>query len=443
LTGGIAQSSHPRRGRASGRRTALGAGAGGVGRDATWLAGSALVSGLAAYGYILLGTREFGGAAFAPVSVLWSLWAISTALLSFPVQHWIVRSFRVSGGEGEVRAHAGRLLATLSTASLALGVATWMLRDQLFGSEDPLYPILAGVVCFGTGLLGFTRGVLAGRDRFRALGGTVAGENLLRLAIGAITVGIGADVGAFAAAIALGPLVIVLVPRVMVLGRETSGGTGSVVRGKGGLLGSSLVAVVLLSAPPVLVAGLGGAPIAISSMFAALALFRVPYMLVTVLATRISRSLVELVVEGQERYLDRLLRILAISAPAGALLAAMLAGLGGESLVRAVFGGDLSLSDGATAAIGAGSVLAVGSLLVSLLLAARGQATTAAYGSLIGAGAGVATIALLSTAVVPRVLVSFVAAEAVMFAALCVGAMGAKGEATPARPAGVLDEPTI
>jgi hypothetical protein len=112
-------------------------------------------------------------------------------------------------------------------------------------------------------------------------------------------------------------------------------------------------------------------------------------------------------------------------------------------LVRAVFGGDLRLSDGVAAATAAGCVLAVGSLLVTLLLAARGQATTAAHGSLIGAGVGVATIALLSTAVVPRVLVSFVAAEAVVFAALCVGAMRAKGKATPAPPAGVFDEPAI
>lgn len=411
-------------------------------RDAIWLMGASVVSGLAAYAYVAVGTRTYGGAFFAPISVLWSLWVPSAALVTFPVQQWIVRSFRVAGGEGEVRSHVLRLFTILSGISVALGVTTWSVRGALFHSDSWLFPALAAGLCFGAGISGFSRGVLAGRGRFRLVACSLAGEHSIRMLAGVVAVVTGASVQVFAACLVLGPLVVLGTPGALRLGRDMTRRSGSVLSGIGGLLTASLFGLLILSTPPVVISALGGTAIAVSSVFAALALFRVPYGLLGSLGTRISHAFVRLVVDGGEDQLQRTLRLVGIAAAGGAVLMALVASVGGEQTLQLVFGGDLRLSRGAAAAIGAGVVFAIGSYVLTLALAARGRAPFAAASGFVALVVGAAVIVLVPSSAVGRALSGFLAAALVRFIALLASASRAATDVSHLEEASSPDEPT-
>ena len=80
-----------------------------VSRDSARLALGSAVAGVLAYVFFMLASRALGAERAAPVSVLWSIWAISAAVLTFPVQHWIIRRFTADGHE----MHVSRALAPL------------------------------------------------------------------------------------------------------------------------------------------------------------------------------------------------------------------------------------------------------------------------------------------------------------------------------------------
>jgi O-antigen/teichoic acid export membrane protein len=56
-------------------------------RDSGVLAVGSAISGLLAYAFFALATRSLGAERAAPVSVLWSFWAVAAAVLTFAVQH--------------------------------------------------------------------------------------------------------------------------------------------------------------------------------------------------------------------------------------------------------------------------------------------------------------------------------------------------------------------
>ena len=72
-------------------------------RDSVALLVGSTVNGIASYALVAVGTRAYGAADFAPVSVMWTFWAMSVAVFTFPIQHWIIRTFQVDQGEGGVR----------------------------------------------------------------------------------------------------------------------------------------------------------------------------------------------------------------------------------------------------------------------------------------------------------------------------------------------------
>src|SRR4051812_30813501 len=63
----------------AGKRSVSGVRAKGAARHAVALAFGTVVAGVAAYGYVALGTRHYGADAFAPVAVLWSVWPMAAA----------------------------------------------------------------------------------------------------------------------------------------------------------------------------------------------------------------------------------------------------------------------------------------------------------------------------------------------------------------------------
>ena len=333
------------------------------------------MNGLLAYAYVALGTRTFGADAFAPISVLWTIWAMSSAVVTFPVQHWVIRTVEADSAEGRVRAAQARILGAAVLLSSVVGAVTWLTRATLFGDPGLLFPALAALIPLGSAVVGFSRGALAARRRFVAAGAAIAGENLIRVVVGAGVIMAGLGSGPFAAAIASGFLVALFWPSALRFADGAPVGPQTSPMGfLAGVAGGTLIAQLVLTGGPLILAALGGAPAAVTGLFSALALFRAPYLLATGLAARVTGSLVRLLKDATSstiRHLtQRTIVIVAAAVPLGALVGAAV----GSSLLHLVFGPEVTLPPGLIGVVAAGSTLALGSLFYTLVLVAGGRA---------------------------------------------------------------------
>src|SRR5262249_46788216 len=95
-------------------------------RGAGVLALGSAVSGVLAYVFFAQVTRALGSDTAAPVAVLWTYWSFAGAALTFPLQHWIVRTVTAADGrEGSVR-HAMRTIPFVAlTAAVLTGLLAW------------------------------------------------------------------------------------------------------------------------------------------------------------------------------------------------------------------------------------------------------------------------------------------------------------------------------
>ena len=394
-----------------------------AGESGALLAGS-VVNGLAAYGFIALGTWSLGAEGFAPVAIVWVFWAFSAALLTFPIQHWVIRQMALDGHPGGVRAALGRVALLAGGVALGEGLIALAAGRGLFGDGSWVWPLCVTGVAAGAGLMGLVRGVLAGSGRYRAAAVAIGGENLVRLGVGAALLAVGRSPGLLAAALVTGPLIALLWPRALCL-RPTGGArpaTGLV--GAAGL--SVLLAQVVLNGGPPLLAALGGGKAAVTALFSALALFRAPYLVALGLTVRATAPLTRRVEERGRGSL----RVPALAAAvASVALAGGAFGLAwplGPPLIRALFGPGTAPGGAVTGAVAAGCVLALGSLALTVMLIAAGARRALVLSWVAAVAAGAAVLALTGDlGPMGRVVAALNAAEVV--------AVGA-GAAALARP---------
>ncbi len=84
-------------------------------------------------------------------------------------------------GEGAVRRALPAVAGFSSSGSrLVVTVTSWLARDLLFHDDGLAFPLLAGAVALGSGVLGVVRGILTARRRFLAVGVGLVTENALR-----------------------------------------------------------------------------------------------------------------------------------------------------------------------------------------------------------------------------------------------------------------------
>ena len=113
------------------------------------LATGSVVSGVLAYVLFALVTRGIGASAAAPVSVLWTVWALAGAAFTFPLQHWITRCL-TAGRAGDVRGSARRVAAVVVAVAVVTGALAWVFRDRLFHRDDAWFPALVVLVVLGS-----------------------------------------------------------------------------------------------------------------------------------------------------------------------------------------------------------------------------------------------------------------------------------------------------
>ena len=391
-----------------------------AGADAAALTIGSILSGLAAYGFVAVGTRSVGAQAFAPVSILWSLWAISAAAITFPVQHWIIRSVEASGHEREVWGTAPAIWRVAILLGVLVLVGAVSVGGRLFTVPGAAFPLMAACLPAGSVVMGFNRGVLAARSRFRATAVALLGENMLRLvaAVALMAVVTPAGLGWILVA---GFGVGILFPDTIIHRRDPGAeGARSPLSLLGGLSGANAAAQVVLTSGPIALSLLGGSRASVTTLFAMLAVLRAPHVLAQGITARLTGPLTRLAGEDGARGTRRVQRQVLAATAGVALLGAALGPTVVPVTTDLVFGVGARVPALPTSLLTAGAVVAVGGVVQMLLLLAEGRSRQLALAwavSLVVGG---------SVLVVPgdpftRVAAAFAVAEVVAFGLMMVG----------------------
>jgi O-antigen/teichoic acid export membrane protein len=376
-----------------------------------------VLTGLLAYVFFALANRSLGPAAASPVSVLWSYWAAAAAVLTFPVQHWIIRRFTGDGHEEIVARTVPRLTVLVLTLSLASGAAAYVFREQLFHDVGPTFPAMVTGVSLGSYLMGVVRGVLSGRGRYMATAASLVGENLVRVVCAALAALAGLGPVAFGAAMVVGPLCGLVWTSSLRLRTDRGGASArpDSLALVSGVAGGSLMGQLVLTGAPVVLAALGGAPAAVTSLFLVLSVWRAPYLVAMGVTPQLTTLLTRMRVDGPLTRVARVARVTVLLVLAASAVAALVAVTVLQPLVSLAFGAGVELPRALLVGLGVGTVVALGNLVLLLVLLALGRSRIAAgawLGALAAAGVWLAVGGLPPSA---DVVSAFVIAEGTAF----------------------------
>jgi O-antigen/teichoic acid export membrane protein len=395
-------------------------GRGAASRDSGVLAVGSAIGGLLAYVFFALATRSLGAERAAPVSVLWSFWAVAAAVLTFAVQHWTIRTLARDGHEGTVARSVPRISAVSVGLSALAGVGAFAFRHPLFHQDGVVFPTLIAAVTAGSFFVGLVRGALAGRGRYVATAASLIGENAIRVVAAAGVAFAGGGAKAFGVALVVGPLIGLVWARSLRF--DSSSPASSDLRSPlalvSGIAGGSLIAQIVLTSAPVVLAAIGGAQAEVTSLFVALAVWRAPYLLALGMSPRLTPALTLLVVDGQLRRLTRVRRMTVLGVVVGAAAAALVGLTLMQPVLHVAFGPDVNVNARALAALGVGTATALGNLVLLLMLLAFGRSRAATTSWAAALAVSVGWTVLSTMAPEPRVVVAFLLAQLTAFALL-------------------------
>ncbi|MGY2701235.1 lipopolysaccharide biosynthesis protein [Nocardioides sp. HB32] len=333
-------------------------------------------AGILAYVFFVTAARALGPEDAASISVLWTWWSFSAAAVTFPLQHWIARTVKASGGERAVRNGLPRLAVLVTVVAVFAGLVSWVWGERLFRTSGPAFPALVVAVTLGAGLLGVVRGHLTGRGRFSAVGLNLILENAVRsVAALALAAAGWTEPWAFGLALVAGYSVAVANGRALVSWDDNgSGEAGNPVAAVGSTGLGQLLAQVALTGAPVVLALSGARPQDVTALFAGLALFRAPYTVVSAMMASVTGRLTLLWLNGSAaawRQVEKV--VVAVLAVGGTLVGALLGWWVGPWLVALVFGSDVVLRADVAALLAAGTVLAMANLVLVVMIVAQGR----------------------------------------------------------------------
>jgi len=391
-----------------------------IARDSLALATGSALAGVLAYVFFALATRSLGAERAAPVSVLWSYWAIAAAVLTFSVQHWIIATLASDGHETTVARSLPRIAVVGVALAVAMGVLSFAARDLLFHRGGVAFPAMVAAVTAGSLFTGVVRGALAGRRRYVASAVCLVSENAVRVG-GAVTAAV-ADAGAaaFGLSLVVGSFSGLLWIRALRF--EHSYPLSRPVRNPlalmSGIAGGSLIAQVVLTGGPAALAVVGGSPAEVTSVFVALAVWRAPYVVALGVAPQLTGWLARLEQQGQHARLARLRVGTVVATGLTVGFAVLFAVTVMPWLLREIFGEDVELATGLLVLLGIGTALGLGNLVLLLLLLAlnRPRAATGAW-----TAALVVAVGWLVTGIdqpVERVVLAFLLAQVTAFVVL-------------------------
>lgn len=395
--------------------------------DAAWpreggtvaLAVGSVLSSVFAYLYIVAGARSYGADEFSGVAQLWTIWFFGASVLTFPLQLWVIQRLRSDGHGGAIRAVLPRLGVISVGLGVAVSVMTLPVRGDLFGHDQLLYPVAAGVITVGSAASGLLRGGLAGRSRFLATGTAMGSENLVRLVLGIAVIRLGAGVGLYGWATVGGLLVILAWPEALRF-RGPAPADVSPLAFLGSVAGGTVIAQFVLTGGPVVLSLVGGTPAEVTSLFTSLALFRAPYIIALGLTVKAMAVLTDLAAAGRWDTLEQVRRRTVLGSVALMALGGAAAAMLGPWLLQLIFGDEVDLTRLECAGLAVGSTAALATLAMTLMQMTHGAGGRVLRAWLIGLAVG--AVAMFATPLdpLPMVILAFLASELTAFAVMAL-----------------------
>lgn len=390
------------------------------GPDTWWVLAGALLAGLGAYGFQVVGALGLGDTAFAPISVLWTLQYLSLSVPLVAIEAYLTRSF--SGGDIATARNDQRVMGTWIVAiASTVAALTFVWRDQLVAGHGDLAAV-AGLVVLAYGVVVLARGEAAGREAFRPYATITGAESVLRLVIAAPVALLVSTTRALAWTLPIGPALAggwwYATRRSRSLRERTvpDSGTASDASSPTRFLASTVVAngaaQLLLAGGPLVLAGLEAPPRDVSVFFVTITAARIP--IVLAYGGLLSRVLPPLLRVTRRGDVGRVRELVLIAAGSTGVVAAAAAGLGvlfGPTLVARFFGEAFRPPAGLTVAAAAAVVLASGAMLIGQVIIAQSGEERLILPWLTALGAAAVVIAGLGGDPVRRLAVGLVVGE--------------------------------
>lgn len=392
-----------------------------IAAHAAALTAGAVISGPAAYAFAAIGNRHLGADGFAPVSVLWSFWAVLGAAVTFPMQHWVIHRIQADDEETAIKQALPRLASLTLAASLLAACIGWIWRIDLFRMDGFRFPILLGFIPLGAFLMGLERGALASRGRFVAVAFHFASENVLRLALAAIAVLLGWGAQSFGVILVAGYLAGVLWPSAIRFKTESNRAPArGQIRDLLTIVFGSVLGQAVLTGGPIAAAAIGAAGSEVTAVFATLALFRAPYVMFTAVASRLTGELTRLAASGGSEQLRKFRVVLLLGIVVAGAFAVIFAVTVGPAVVESLFGPGTGLPIRPTAIVAVGSVLALGTLLLTIMMVSRARPRVIGSVWLFALASGIAWLVGGAGNPVDRVTWAFLISETTAFIAMFI-----------------------
>lgn len=358
---------------------------GALGRGGTnWMLGGSLLAGLGAYLFQVVGARTLGEFDYAPISVLWTVQYLLSAVVMTALESWVVRTTTAAHGSVvDLRAAAPRLIAAVLAVTALVSLVAFLGRDLLLPGHSGLVVVIP-VLVLSYSVFVVVRGVLAARERYKAYGGVTALESVLRLAAAVVVALTIPSAALLALTLPLGALggaawgltsrlrgrsaEVVSSPSPMALSAASRGAPGRFLAVTGG---ANAAAQVLLAGSPLLLGPLGATPRDVSVLFVTITAARVPLVIVQGgLLSRLLPTFTRMANTGATRALTSTGNRMVWGTAAVAVAAAVLGWLAGPWLLGALFGSGFEPSSRTAAGVAAGVVIATGGMLVNQVLIA-------------------------------------------------------------------------
>gem|GEM_PF-587538 len=352
------------------------------------------ISGASTLLFQIIARRSLGADRWGSVAILWSstflvsqvLWVSTTQTLA---RHISEREAR--GEDWESVVHSVRRLGLFLLGSFVLLalLANSLLSTGLFAGNAWLTVTLVFAVA-GYAINYFRRGVLTGHRQFARLSVLLITESLARLVLTAALLAVGAGVLGPAVAIAAAPILGALAVRA---GPTTASGRASSPFHLGHAMGFALPVLVCMACAqamanggPIVIGALGGAESHIRAglMLNALTLTRMPQFVLSPAVNNLLPHLSRIAAVGDWRAFDRFTgRALGLIVLAGAGLVGG-TWLLGEFAMRLAFGDDVAMSRGLLTVLALLAAFYLLNELLNQVLFARGLASLAAAGWVLG-----------------------------------------------------------
>jgi hypothetical protein len=401
------------------------------GRDTWSVIAGALVAGLGAYGFQVVGAQGLGEERFAPISVLWTLQYLSLAVPLIAVETYLTRSF--SGRDiATARWHQRVMGSWILAIALLIAALVYVWRDQLVAGHGDL-AVVAGLIVVAYGVVVLARGEAAGHEQFRPYAIITGAESVLRLAIAVPVALLVSTTRALAWILPIGPALaggwwyVTRASRGLSTPILPAGETTTPPDSPTRFLASTVIAngaaQLLLAGGPLVLAALQAPPRDVSVFFVTITAARIPIVLAYGgLLSRVLPPLLRVTRRGDVRRVRELVIGVAAATGAVASVAAGVAWLLGPALVARFFGEAFRPPGTLTVAAAAAVVIASGAMLIGQAIIAQAGETGLVLPWLAGLGAATAVVAGMAGDPTQRLAIGLVVGECCALLALTLTA---------------------